>query len=120
RLERFGSGYRASHGPDLLRARDPWYMGVALRYGPDGAVYAADWSDTDECHSTRNTRRETGRIYRISYGDPRRDPVNLARLSDLELVARQLHPNDWHVRRSRRLLQERAAAGANLDAAQAE
>ena len=55
-----GSGYVASHGPDLMRSGDPWFMGVTLAYGPGGEVYVSDWSDTGECHSTRNTRRHTG------------------------------------------------------------
>ena len=33
-LRRKGSGYVASHGPDLMRSQDPWFMGVTLAYGP--------------------------------------------------------------------------------------
>lgn len=113
-LSREGSGYTAAHGPDLMRSRDPWYMGVTLRYGPDGSVFASDWSDTGECHSTKNTRRETGRIYKISYGTPKQTPVDLAKLSDLELAELQLHRNDWFVQHARRLLEERATAGRDL------
>lgn len=113
-LRRKGSGYTASHGRDLMVSRDPWYMGVTLAYGPDGAVFASDWSDTGECHSTKNTRRATGRIYKISYGQPKTDAVDVARLSDAELVALQLHKNDWHVRHARRVLHERAAAGHDM------
>jgi putative membrane-bound dehydrogenase-like protein len=116
-LARAGSGYTASHGRDLMRSRDPWYMGVTLAYGPDGAVFASDWSDTGECHSTKNTQRETGRIYKISYGQPDPWNVELAALSDQELVELQLHRNDWQVRHARRLLQERVAAGRDLSAA---
>src|SRR5262249_27831920 len=117
-LRREGSGYVASHGRDLMISKDPWYMGVTLRYGPDGAVYASDWSDTGECHSTKNTRRESGRIYKISYGDLKPRKVDLERLSDAELVELQLHQNDWFVQHARRLLQERMAQGRNmLDAA---
>jgi putative membrane-bound dehydrogenase-like protein len=111
---RKGSGYTASHGRDLMRSRDPWYMGVTLRYGPDGSVFASDWSDTGECHSVRNTRRETGRIYKISYGKPAAVETDLARLSDLQLAALQSHRNDWFVRHARRLLQERAATGRDM------
>jgi putative membrane-bound dehydrogenase-like protein len=116
---RAGSGYTASHGRTLMQSRDPWYMGVSLRTGPDGAVYAADWSDTASCHSLRNTQRQTGRIHRITYGDARWDRVDVASLDDLTLVQRHLHRNDWHVRHARRVLQERAAAGRDLTAAHA-
>jgi putative membrane-bound dehydrogenase-like protein len=116
---RAGSGYTASHGRTLMQSRDPWYMGVSLRTGPDGAVYAADWSDTASCHSLRNTQRATGRIHRISHGNPTWDRVDLATLDELALVQRHLHRNDWHVRHARRVLQERAAAGRDLTAAHA-
>lgn len=111
RLRRVGSGYVASHAPDLMRAEDRWYMGVTLQTGPDGGVYASDWSDTGECHSVKNTQVGTGRIYKITYGRPAPAVVDVARLSDLELVRLQRHPNDWYVRHARRVLQERAAAG---------
>lgn len=116
-LRRHGSGYVASHGPDLMRSADPWFMGVTLQYGPDGGVYSSDWSDTGECHSVKNTRRETGRIFKISYGQPRHEVLKLSALSDGELVELQLHRNDWYVRHARRLLQERFAAGRDLSAA---
>lgn len=116
-LHRHGSGYSASHGADLMRSRDPWFMGVTLAYGPDGAVFVSDWSDTGECHSVVNTRRETGRIYKISYGKPDPKPVDVSRLTNDELVRLQSHRNDWFVRHARRVLQERAAAGNDVTAA---
>ncbi len=116
-LRRAGSGYEAAHGRDLLRSQDPWFMGVTVQYGPDGGVFLIDWSDTGECHSVRNTQRQTGRIYKVSYGRPQPALGNLAQLSDLELVQRQLHRNDWYVRHARRLLQERWASGQDMSAA---
>lgn len=110
-LRKEKSGYVASHGPDLLRSRDPWFMGVTLAYGPSGEVYVSDWSDTGECHSTRNTRRQTGRIYRLTYSQHQLPRVDLTDCSNAELVELQLHKNDWQVRHARRLLQERAAEG---------
>lgn len=119
-LRRAGSGYTASHGRDLLLAKDNWYMGVTLQYGPDGSAYSSDWSDTGECHSVVNTQRATGRIYKISYGEPRSMIVDLGNLSDLELVGLQLHRNDWFVRHARRILQQRAAQKHDMTAASAE
>lgn len=113
-LKRSGSGYTASHGRDIMRSKDPWYMGVTLRYGPDGSVYASDWSDTGECHSVVNTRRETGRIFKISWGTPAARNLEIASLSHLELTHLQLDRNDWYVQHARRLLQERAARGDDL------
>lgn len=110
----YRSGYVASHGKDLMRAADPWFVGVTLVQGPAGEIYSSDWSDTGECHHTRNTQRETGRIYRITYGDVRRPEVDLNQASSAALVDYQLHRNDWYVRHARRRLQERAAAGVDL------
>jgi len=121
-LHRHGSGYVATHGADFMLAGDPWFMGVTLRTGPDGSVFVSDWSDTGECH-TYKPHRESGRIFKISHSPnkgtgpnvqrkdgPTRPPgIDLARLSDDQLVQLQLHANDWHVRHARRLLQERSA-----------
>ena len=111
-LARRGSGYVGRHGKDFMLAADRRFLGVGLQYGPDGSVFLSDWSDPDECH-TRKPDRATGRIFKISYGDrkPALAPVNLAKLSDAELVKLQLYKNDWFVAHARRLLQERAAAG---------
>lgn len=116
-LNRKGSGYTASHGPDLMRSADPWFMGVTLAYGPDGSVFVSDWSDTGECHSVRNTQKHTGRIFRIRYAQPVSEPPaprSLAKASNTELVALHLERNDWWVRHARRNLQERHAAGNSL------
>jgi putative heme-binding domain-containing protein len=91
-------------------------MGVTLQMGPGGEVYVSDWSDTGECHSVTNTQRQTGRIYRVAYGQLSRPRVNLAQLSNQELVELQLHANDWYVRHARRLLLERTAAGQDMSA----
>ncbi|NNE94284.1 MAG: dehydrogenase, partial [Verrucomicrobiales bacterium] len=47
--KRHGSGFIASHAPDLMISKDPWFMGVCLQLAPDGSVYVSDWSDTGEC-----------------------------------------------------------------------
>jgi putative heme-binding domain-containing protein len=52
-----------------------------------------------------------GRIFKITYGQPKPWHGDLAKLSDLELAKLQTHKNDWFVQHARRLLQERAAAG---------
>ena len=110
-LERRGSGYVAKHAPDLLLANDTFFRGLELLYGPDGAVYVSDWSDTGECHDFDGVVAESGRIFKVSYGQHRPVSVDVARLPDAQLVELQLHRNDWHVRHARRVLHERAAAG---------
>ena len=116
-LARKGSGYVATHEPDFLIAKDPWFMGITVRYGPDGGVFMSDWSDTGECHSYVNTQRGTGRIFKVTYGKTEQRPVDIARLSEGELAQLQLHKNDWFVRHARLVLQERVAAGRDVSAA---
>jgi len=105
--ERKGSGYTAHHGDDFAISQDPWFMGVTLQYGPDGGVFVIDWSDTGECHSTTNTRKETGRIFKITYGD---EPPELPGLiGDVDDV---YHSDlEWRVRHTRRGLHEQTANG---------
>lgn len=64
-----GSGYVAKHLPDFLLANDPNFSGVALKVGPDGAVYFIDWYDRQKCHLTRKEvwDRSNGRIYRVKF-----------------------------------------------------
>ncbi len=112
-LERRASGYVAHHGKDFLFANDDWFRGLELEYGPDGGVYVTDWSDTGECHNTddKTIHRESGRIYKLTYGQPKAGKIDVSKLSDQQLVELQLHRNDWQVRHARRVLQERFAAG---------
>jgi putative membrane-bound dehydrogenase-like protein len=109
-LERRGSGYVAHHGKDFLLADDSWFRGLSLHTGPDGGVFVSDWHDTGECHNYDKVH-PSGRIYKVTFGRPAAVAVDVAKLSDQELVKLQLHKNDWWVRRARRLLQERAHAG---------
>ncbi len=109
---REGSGYDTVHaGRDLLFCSDPKYVAVDLQYGPDGAVYIIDWYDPQHCHNPNTERwdRSNGRIYRLEWAETYRPvKVDLAALTDAELVAFHGHRNEWYVRTARRLLHERA------------
>ena len=110
RLQRSGSGYSATHGPDFLLANDSWSQMINFRYGPDGSVYVIDWYDKNQCHSTNPDihQKTLGRIFRIRHEKDRWwTRVNLGELSSEQLVALQVHRNDWYVRHARRILQER-------------
>jgi putative membrane-bound dehydrogenase-like protein len=113
RLFRDASGYVGKHGDDLLLANDRWFRGINLRTGPDGSVYLIDWYDRNACHRVNPEiwDRTNGRVYNIAYGVPNRQAVDLSKLSDGELAKLAWHKNDWYVRMSRRILQERSAAG---------
>ncbi len=107
-----GSGYLGDGAPDFCKTNDLWSQILYLRYGPDGQVYMIDWYDRNQCHhgDVNGHDRSNGRIFKISFGTPKPVQVDLQRKTDLELVELQLHPNDWYVRQSRRIMQERSAA----------
>lgn len=109
RLQRRGSGYAASHGPDFLKANDSWSQMLNFRYGPDGSVHVIDWYDKNQCHSSNPDVHDKtlGRIYRISHVTDKPVRVDLTKLSSEQLADLQLHRNDWYVRHARRILQER-------------
>ncbi len=106
-LEPKGSGYVGKHGPDFMKANDGWFRGLRLELGPDGSIFNSDWYDARACHQQQPHDRTNGRIYKLSYGQPKPVLVDLSKLSSAELVQHQLHANEWFVRRSRVLLQER-------------
>jgi putative membrane-bound dehydrogenase-like protein len=110
---REGGGYNTVHaGSDVFFCADQQYIGVDLQCGPDGAVYISDWYDPRHCHNPdiEQWDRGNGRMYRMKY-DAAYQPVrvDLTQMTDDELVALQLHANDWYVRTSRLVLAERAA-----------
>lgn len=102
------SGYRAERDKDLFQVEDPWFRGLEMKSGPDGGVYLTDWNDTGECHDYTDTQVTTGRIYRITFGKPATNAINLEQSTDKELIELQTHKNDWFARTARRLLQARA------------
>ncbi|MBT4693022.1 MAG: c-type cytochrome, partial [Planctomycetaceae bacterium] len=117
-LRRVGSSYTAEHGQDFLFANSDWFRGVELKYGPDGGVFLTDWTDLGECHDRDGIHRQSGRIYKITYGKPSRlAAFDLQDLSTPELIELQNHKNDWFVRHARRILQERAVADGDLPTA---
>lgn len=110
-LEAKGSGFVGRHGDDALLTNDPQWVGFSVEIGPDGAVYILDWHDADICGASV-LKKDTGRIFRFAPKNlPGKTGLNLAALSDTELVDLQLHRNDWYVRRARLQLQQRAAEG---------
>jgi putative membrane-bound dehydrogenase-like protein len=119
RLEREGAGYAARHEPDMAFAEDQWFRGIDLNYGPDGAVYVLDWSDTGECHEHDGIHRRSGRVFRIAYGDARPQPASdLTKLTPVELAELHKHGSEWFVRQARRELANRRGPG-DMKAAEA-
>lgn len=106
---REGSGYLVTHRPDFLAMNDAWSQWLNLKYDASGSVWAIDWYDKNQCHSTNPDvhNKTMGRIFKITHENDQWTRVDLANASDKELVNYQLHPNEWYVRQARLLLQER-------------
>ncbi len=110
-LERTGASYTVRHGADMCFVADPWYRGMDLIAAPDGGVYISDWSDTGECHDVDGVHRHSGRIYKLTYGTPRKsEPFDIGRYENAQLIELQQHPDAWWARQARRIVQQRAAA----------
>ena len=118
RLERSGSGFVGKHEPDRFFAGDPKFRGIDLGYGPDGGVFVLDWNDSGECHESTGVLRSSGRIFKITRGDPQRPEIgDLVQLDLNALVDLHRHPNEWFARMSRRQLIDRASRGENVEGA---
>lgn len=102
-LRRKGSGYVASHGKDVLLAKDPWFRGMEMGAGPDGAVFVLDWSDAGECHEHTGVHRTSGRIFKIRNTETplKSEPTDLTTWSLRQLVTAHSGNNDWYTRQAR-------------------
>ncbi len=104
-----GSGITGKHRPDFAQFGDTWFRGIDLKYGPDGGVFVADWSDTGECHDHDGVHRISGRIYKITYGNPKTPTVgDLKALDQASLIRLLDHENEWYARQSRLEIQRRS------------
>lgn len=109
RLDREGSGYVGRSEPDFMIVKNPWFRGIDIKMGPEGAMYVSDWSDNGECHDHDGVHRTSGRIYRIAYGTPERLPsgFNLALEVNGRLREHALADDSWKRRKALRLIRER-------------
>jgi putative membrane-bound dehydrogenase-like protein len=105
-LERTPTGMKGVRRPDFLFANDPWFRGICVKQGPEGALYVSDWCDTGECHNYEKVDPTNGRIYRVSYGEPKKFAGDVAKMKDEELVKAQFSKDEWMVRHARRVIQE--------------
>ncbi len=105
-IEREGSGFVAKHDKDLCLSADSFFRGIDLSYGPNGAVYILDWSDTGECHDHTGVHRESGRIFRVIY-EPNlvaANPKSLTTLNETELIRLHHEKNHWWISKARQEL----------------
>ena len=110
-----GSGFVGKHGDDFMMANNAQWVGFSMEVGPEGGLYVLDWHDADICGSDV-LNSETGRVFRIMpkvsqavnwdgrYAD-------LDKMSDVQLADLQVSKSEWHARRARIILQNRASKG---------
>jgi putative membrane-bound dehydrogenase-like protein len=109
-LRRDGSSFRSRHGGELLLSNDTWFAPSDVALGPEGAVYVADWHDKRMAHPDPDAEwdRSNGRIYKFeAKGTKPYADGDLRKLPSEKLIAMLAHPNDWHVRKARRILADR-------------
>jgi putative membrane-bound dehydrogenase-like protein len=108
---RQGSGYVGKHGKDFLNFNDQWSQTLNQLYDQDGSMFIIDWYDKNQCHHNREDGhdRGNGRIYKIVYNNQKTTRLDVAKLSDEELVKLVPSKNEFLSRHARRVLQERAA-----------
>ncbi|MDP7050485.1 MAG: HEAT repeat domain-containing protein [Verrucomicrobiota bacterium] len=115
-LEEAGNGYKAKRiKPDLLSSSDPYHRPVAMTFGPDGALYIADFyspvienTSYPKRHPGRDHTR--GRIWRITAkGRPllKQPQIEGRSVAELLELLKEHEPLTRHF--ARRELQERKA-----------
>ena len=106
-LHRTKDGYVGKHAPDFMLANDPWFRGICIKQGPEGALYVSDWCDTGECHNYKVVDATNGRIHRISYKGVRPFKGDVSQMNKEKLIEAQSSNNEWLARKARRILRER-------------
>ncbi len=110
-----GAGFAAQEVSELMRTTNVTFRPIDAKFGPDGALYVADWSNPIINHGEvdfRDPRRdhEHGRIWRITAKNrPAVMRPNLVKASNSALMDQLLSPNGFNVEQARRVLTERGA-----------
>ncbi|MBM4069246.1 MAG: c-type cytochrome [Planctomycetes bacterium] len=94
-----------------ITTSDSWFRPVDIKSGPDGALYVADWYDSQVNHYRNHEGQidpATGRIYRLrdKNASPRK-PRDLSKLSTRELIGLLGDDNRWTRQTALRLIGDR-------------
>ena len=114
-LKDVGSTFQTQELPDLMRTTNVTFRPIDVRFGPDGALYIADWSNPIIQHGEvdfRDPRRdkEHGRIWRVAAKGRALKPEggrDLTRLATAQLLDRTLSKSGWEQEQSRVVLRQR-------------
>ena len=110
-----GSTFQTKEMPDVLRSTNVTFRPIDLRFGPDGALYVADWSNPIIQHGEvdfRDPRRdkEHGRIWRVTAkSGALGKKQDLTKLDTIALLDRTLSKSGWEQEQSRVVLRQRGA-----------
>lgn len=79
-IEWKGASSKGKELPDFLSTKDPWFRPVDIQWGPDGALYIADFYNKIIGHyevplDHPGRDRERGRLWRIVYKGPGAKPA---------------------------------------------
>src|SRR5690606_7260014 len=91
----------SEHLPDLLTSKDDWFRPVNMEFGPDGALYIADWYNKIISHNelpTTHPDRDKGhgRIWRIRHVSQKpRTITNFYEVKTKDLVGHLKSPSLW-------------------------
>ena len=108
-----GAGYATKEMPDLLRTTNVTFRPIDVKFGPDGALYIADWSNPIIQHGEvdfRDPRRdhEHGRIWRVTAkGKPLAPRRNFVEAPTSELLQELASTHGFARQQARRVLAER-------------
>jgi putative heme-binding domain-containing protein len=97
-LSEHGSSKTAKEEPDFLATTDPWFRPVDIQFGPDGALYIADFYnriighyEVPLTHPGRD--RERGRIWRVVYNGKLHPKFDVSQAGAKEILEELASPN---------------------------
>ena len=110
KIEDDGAGFRVSDLPPLITSTHTSFRPVDVKFGPDGALYVADWYNPIIGHyqaSFRHPDRDKahGRIWRVTAkGRPLFKPPQLVGAPLASVLEQLKSPERWNVEQARRVL----------------
>ena len=112
RLGLCGEARKTSCSPTTRGSR----LAACSRPGRRGVC--RDWNDTGECHSTGVIHRETGRMYKVVYGQPKpQENLDLGQAQAMKISSPcNCTSNDWQVRHARRRCKSGRRLGQDMAA----
>jgi putative membrane-bound dehydrogenase-like protein len=106
-----GSTFQTADLQRVIAGEESDFRPVDIKVGPDGAMYVADWRDSNVNHlknSEGSIDTTNGRVFRLRAKDAApMKPFDLGKLSSLELVELLRHDNKWQRQQALALLGDR-------------